>query len=102
MPDRRQVGRQWRDLAQIQLAFARTVEVRPGRRHEAVLAGNIGILGILIGMMAAGNDLDRSAAQALELVEQRTELHRRVVVAPRMGYGSPTTGTVDPAHRLFQ
>ncbi|KAG1233656.1 hypothetical protein G6F68_019035 [Rhizopus microsporus] len=52
--------------------------------------------------MATGVDLDAQPPQLQEFVEQRGELQRGVLIAPRMRDDGDAARAADPAHRFGQ
>src|SRR5690349_1317522 len=70
-PDRLEIGRQWRQRAEFDVAFAGRVEIGTARRLETEPAGDVRVFAILIGRVAAGDHFDRLAAKIDELGKKR-------------------------------
>src|SRR5690606_21109470 len=102
VPDGFEPRRQRWHAAQVDLALAGAVEIGTAGGQEAVMAGHLRVFGVLVGCVAAGDDLDGLAAQVAELFEQRVKLRVGVFVAPRVGNRCPAACRENPAHGLLQ
>ena len=102
MPDRLEVGRQRGQGAQVDTAFMGAVEVRAPGGGQAELARHVGVFGIFMREMAAGDHFDALPAVGNELGEQGV-LERGVEpVAPRVGDDRNAAGIAYPAHAVAQ
>src|SRR5215470_15888475 len=95
VPDRLQIARQRRQLAEIDQALVGAVEIGAARREESELPREARELGVLGLGVAAGDDLDALAARALELVEELPQLGARELVAAWMCDDGATTARAD-------
>src|SRR5688572_1922633 len=83
-PDGDATRRQWRQLAQVPIAFARSVKVRSDGREQAELPRTLRPVAVLLRRMAAGHDFDSAAAEVPERPEQLRALALVEIVASRM------------------
>jgi len=84
VPDRCDVVRQRRQGAKINPRLGRAMEIGAARGQETIVGGDLGVISVLIWRMAAGHDLDRDAAELLELIEESIESQAAQFITPRM------------------
>ncbi len=90
------------ELAHVDAAFLRAVEVRAARGEQVEFQRGVGVLDHVRGGVAAGDDLDAASAVRDELGDQRVLLGRREAVAAGVRDDGQPAGVHDPAHRVAQ
>src|SRR5487761_2521039 len=101
-PDRRQMGRQRGQGAQVHVAFGGAVEVAAARGEQPELERGLGVAQRIGRAVAAGHDLDAAPAVGLELGEERVLLVGAELVARRVRDHRQAAGAGDPAHCIAQ